>query len=444
MLQVGPLASHALRIVVADDSDADRKVVRQLLSSERNFVIDEAADSDRLASLVGDGEVDCVLIDTLLGAESGFAIHERLLSMCKNPPAMIMLTGNGNENVATKALRCGFDDYLRKPGLEASELTAAILRASVRRHAERMNEDEMLRLSAQALRDRTTGLPNRQYLDERLAALIASGERQSRARPPSHDQRFAVMLIGINAFTQVNDSFGHAVGDAAIKAFADRLRDAAHISDCFGRFEQDKFLYIIEGQVSSEAVELTARHLVDTLSLPIQLDAVGLNLSASIGVAFYPADGSAAGTLLLAAHRAMQAARSSGSGHLLAADAPLIAGAGQLAEVPIGDADPGASVDHSAGEETARDGPAAIRREDNQRSERRNRVLKRGLVLTNNGFSTVDCVLHDMSAHGACLVMEAAYAVPSRFRLLVTENGAEFAAEKRWQRGNAVGVRFIA
>jgi hypothetical protein len=88
-------------------------------------------------------------------------------------------------------------------------------------------------------------------------------------------------------------------------------------------------------------------------------------------------------------------------------------------------------------------GREGVHREENRRNERRQRVLKRGKILTNDGFSTVDCVIRDLSERGARVVVEAECATQLRFSLLFMDTGFEQHAERRWQKGREIGVRFV-
>ncbi len=118
--------------------------------------------------------------------------------------------------------------------------------------------DEVEYLSRMAKYDRLTGLPNRNFLEDRLQSLIASGER--------HGTAFSLFLIDVNNFRQINDIYGHAVGDQALKAFARQLMLTARTSDSLGRFGGDEFLYLIDRDVTFESVERACRRLSSALA----------------------------------------------------------------------------------------------------------------------------------------------------------------------------------
>ena len=477
MLNIDNDPNHTIRVVVADNDDADRKSVLDLLRADNRFVVESVTNPEGLMALLDGRDVDCVVVDQVLGTESGFAIHDWVVARYPNPPAIVMLTASGDERIAIKAFRCGFSNYVRKKALDARELITAILHSVRRRQSERQQRAEMERLAKLALRDRITGLPNRQFLEERLSVLIASGKRLSRSGRQKPGKCFAILTIDIDAFKAINDSFGHAVGDLALIAFADRLRRVARASDVFGRLGDDEFLYVIESDASTETVELACRRLADVLSFSIELEAVGLELSPSIGAAIYPIDGKTAKELLSAADRAMRTAQTIDSGYSLAASSRRLHEAGLSADHGMDRvaaaiaaqspelADPAArkarsdeefafiwQADRESGVRRSDDAPVAhdevgdrpaVHREENRRNERRNRVLKRGKILALDGFSTIDCVIRDLSQHGARVVAEVECATQPRFSLLIVDSGLKHPAERRWQRGREIGVRFV-
>ncbi len=466
MLQPDTLPDQTLRIVVADSARVDREMVSRLLRVDRTCVVEEAANEDALMALLARGDVSCVLIERSLGEESAFAINDRIRESYPRLPVVIMLASAGREEIAVKAFRCGFSDYLKKQSLTARNLSDAVLRAVGRRRAEVLQEAELEYLAKLARLDRLTGLPNREFLEERLSVLGEGGRR--------HQSPFALLVIDINEFDKINKTFGHVTGDAALKAFAGRLKQVARASDVFGRLGADQFLYMIDWEVTAERTELACRRLAEALTFSIDLENVGLALSCSIGAAIYPRDGDSPATLLHAANQALEAAKAPGGGYSLAGAPPIAivtpiptAGAramrateatasgrpgtpragrdapegGQLslmlAETMNGHAHlPGSMTPASLGAE-------GIHREGNRRAERRNRVLKRGVLITNDGFSTIDCIIRDISTQGAHITVQDEYVADPSCSLLVVESGKKFTAETRWQNGRDIGVRFL-
>ena len=241
------------------------------------------------------GGFDCIIVDTTVGDRSSLELHENIVQNYDHAPPMILLTAEGSIKSVLKAFRNGLSDYVSMDHDFGGELLQAI-RQAVERGSRRMLIEEIEHLSKLANYDRLTGLANRNVLNDRLVSLIAGGER--------HGVPFSLFLIEINNFKQINDVHGHTTGDQAIRAFARKLTLTCRSSDTVGRLQGNEFMYLIDRGVSEEAVELACNRLASALSFSVQLDAVDLTLSASIGAAMFPADGRTADELMKAAGEA--------------------------------------------------------------------------------------------------------------------------------------------
>jgi diguanylate cyclase (GGDEF)-like protein len=164
--------------------------------------------------------------------------------------------------------------------------------------------EEQTRLTHQAMHDALTGLPNRLlFLDRLTHALDLSSRRLSRT---------AVLFVDLDRFKVINDVAGHAAGDIALVAVAERLREAVRISDTVARLGGDEFVVLCEDLVGgiSEAEEL-AQRIAATVAEPLHLADREVFVSASIGVALAGTTDDA-DTLLAHADRAMYLAKQRG------------------------------------------------------------------------------------------------------------------------------------
>jgi two-component system cell cycle response regulator len=435
--------TRTVRIVVAEHNASERQMICQVLKAVKNFIVEDAPNQAALMARLAHGDVDCVTIDRMIGPDSGFDVAERIRSRLPEPPAFVMLVGASDELTATKAFRCGFSDYVKKKSLSSRELINAIVHAVERRDVASRQRAELEQLAKLALRDRLTGLPNRTLIEERLLLLIAGAKR--------HGKPFAVLKIDVNGLKSINDSFGLAVGDTALRAFADRLKEISRASDFFGRIGDDEFLYLTDHGVSPELMNRARDRLTRELAFSIELESVGLNLSASVGAALFPIDGKTQSEILGAADRAMQAAKAS------AAAAPVDASpAEDASRSEAADAEPMAGVLETilVGSRAESGTPMVARpmadaaaapahRYENRRSARRNRVLKRGMMVVNDGYSTINCLIRDLSTSGARVTTEDEYMGTDKFSLVIMDSGRRLPAEMRWQRGRELGVRFL-
>ena len=165
-----------------------------------------------------------------------------------------------------------------------------------RSHAERM--------AHQANHDALTGLPNRSLLNDRIAQALAQARRA--------DQHVAVLFLDLDGFKVVNDSFGHAFGDALLCSVAARLATVVRESDTIARLGGDEFVILLRNLARAEDAVHVASKVLAAFSEPLQQDARDLHLSVSIGISVFPEDGDTCDTLLKHADVAMYRAKAQG------------------------------------------------------------------------------------------------------------------------------------
>jgi diguanylate cyclase (GGDEF)-like protein/PAS domain S-box-containing protein len=160
------------------------------------------------------------------------------------------------------------------------------------------------RLAFLAQYDSLTGLPNRALLSDRFSLVIALARR--------HGRPVAVLFIDLDKFKAVNDSLGHAAGDEVLCATAQRLKGLVREDDTVARISGDEFAVILGALARPEDAALVAQKIIEKLAAPLQVAGQELFVTASIGIAAFPADGDDPETLLGAADAAMYRAKQSG------------------------------------------------------------------------------------------------------------------------------------
>ncbi|MFM0346075.1 diguanylate cyclase domain-containing protein [Paraburkholderia sp. RL17-347-BIC-D] len=155
-----------------------------------------------------------------------------------------------------------------------------------------------------ATHDVLTGLPNRVLFMEKLESAIDEATRR--------EEGLAVLFVDLDRFKQINDQFGHAVGDKVLVAVARRLKQVLCSADVVARLGGDEFIVLIEGPRSAEAAPAIASRIMATLNEELRVDGQGMTVGASIGISQFPDDSGTAEELLLNADAAMYAAKSGG------------------------------------------------------------------------------------------------------------------------------------
>lgn len=163
--------------------------------------------------------------------------------------------------------------------------------------------------------DALTGLPNRSLLYDCLQQAILQAQRQNTA--------LAVVLIDLDHFKQANDTLGHAAGDRLLEEVAGRLRCSIRQSDIVARFAGDEFVAVFPGVGSADQMTGLLDKLLANFQTPCRLNDIDWPITASLGVAFYPADGRDAQSLLDAADEAMYEVKRTGrNGYHIASPIP--------------------------------------------------------------------------------------------------------------------------
>jgi diguanylate cyclase (GGDEF)-like protein len=177
------------------------------------------------------------------------------------------------------------------------------LRARTRREVARLESSED-KLYEQAHHDSLTGLPNQRLLSDRIGQALAHAHRL--------ESRAAILFLDLDRFKNVNDSLGHAMGDALLRAVADRLRALVREEDTVARLGGDEFVILLPDTQHDDDARHVAEKIIAELARPIRVGDQSISVGVSIGIAQYPDDALDAENWLACADRAMYAAKDSG------------------------------------------------------------------------------------------------------------------------------------
>jgi diguanylate cyclase (GGDEF)-like protein len=169
------------------------------------------------------------------------------------------------------------------------------------------------RLRETAVRDGLTGLYNRRAFDDFLPQALARQDRQGGS--------LALLLLDLDSFKKLNDTFGHPAGDAALRHTARLLERHLRRGDQAARFGGEEFVVMLPGTDDSGARQLAERVRVAIHEASLVFEGARLRVTASFGVAVWPTDGKEPQALLAAADRALYSAKQSGRNKVVAASA---------------------------------------------------------------------------------------------------------------------------
>ncbi len=152
--------------------------------------------------------------------------------------------------------------------------------------------------------DELTGLANRLLFIDRLNLSISLAQRAN--------VQLALLFIDLDGFKEVNDSYGHNVGDLLLKQVSNRLLSSIRESDLVGRIGGDEFLVLLQNTTSNKYISHIAQHIVKQLSDDFIINGQTINISCSIGIALYDGEDEASKTLIERADKAMYEVKESG------------------------------------------------------------------------------------------------------------------------------------
>ncbi|MEA2499274.1 MAG: hypothetical protein QOH26_1679 [Actinomycetota bacterium] len=259
------------QILLVEDDPADAFLVRELLSGLRleGFGITHVRNLSDALDAIRSTEVACVLLDLGLPDGNGLAVVERVLETRPDVP-VVVLTGLADEDVATRAVHRGAQDYLVKHSVDGLLLARSVRYAIERKRLE-------TELSHQALHDSLTGLPNRLLFLDRLRIALAKAERR--------DSTLAVLFLDLDNFKLINDSLGHDAGDAVLKQVGLRLEDMMRDGDTVARLGGDEFTILCDDLASIDQVADLSERIIAALAGPFEVQGREIYVGASMGIA---------------------------------------------------------------------------------------------------------------------------------------------------------------
>ena len=162
-------------------------------------------------------------------------------------------------------------------------------------------EEEIGRTEHLALHDALTGLPNRRLLEDRMTNMLERAER--------NHSRAAILMVDLDGFKQINDTYGHAAGDEFLREVALRLGKVVRRADTLARSGGDEFTVLVSDILQPNGPQVLAQKLLKELDRPIAVRQLQLRVSGSIGMAVYPDDGETAESLCARADADMYRAK---------------------------------------------------------------------------------------------------------------------------------------
>jgi two-component system, cell cycle response regulator len=298
------------RILVVDDRRSSYERLTAMLGHEH--VVDVEPDPNGALFRTAEGDYDLMIVSLGLQNFDGLRLCSQLRSLDRTRSLPILALCEPDETAKLmRGLEIGINDYLLRP-IDKNELLARV-RTQIRRkrYTERLRDNVQLSIEA-AITDGLTGLYNRRYMESHLSTLVE--QASGRSKP------LAVLVLDIDYFKSINDTYGHDAGDDVLREFAIRVRKSIRGIDLACRYGGEEFVIVMpetDMAVAATVAERLRRRIA-TEPFPIERGRRSIDVTISIGIAAIEAQGDTAANLLKRADQALYRAKRDGRNRVVA------------------------------------------------------------------------------------------------------------------------------
>jgi diguanylate cyclase (GGDEF)-like protein len=300
------MADDAFDVLVVEDEPSSRRLIQTIVEG-RGHRVEAVADAESAWTAFERGRHPLIVLDWMLPGMDGGEFCRRIRATPDTEDVYILfVTGlEGSEHLSA-ALEAGASDFLGKAALgDQIEVRLAIAERHVRRALARRRLEE--ELAKDALHDPVTSLPNRQLFVERLHQAARRSKRKEQ-------HMFAVLIVDLFEFKDVNKTHGRDVGDRVLIEVARRLEQCIRGLDTVARFGGDDFAILLDGMNDVSDPTRVCNRVHQSMSLPVSIDGQQIAMSVAIGMAISLTGFKEPEDLVLDAQKALMRAKAEGPG----------------------------------------------------------------------------------------------------------------------------------
>jgi two-component system cell cycle response regulator len=264
------------KVLLIEDNQDHSFLVKSNLESATEFGVDVMESGEKgLEAIEQKGDTyDIVLLDYSLPGQNGLDVLKRIVFVNPDMP-VIVITGLGSEAVAVEIMKAGAYDYIIKTGDYYRNIGGIITKVLEQHKIKLLNSQFQKKLEEKASRDFLTGTFNRHRFNEMFEHEL---ERARRYKNP-----LVMAMIDMDRFKQINDTFGHKMGDYALVCVSNILRQELRASDVISRFGGDEFIVMLP-ETDKEAAERTFNRVQKAIDAFNQKKEIPAELSISVGL----------------------------------------------------------------------------------------------------------------------------------------------------------------
>ncbi|MFH2064656.1 MAG: diguanylate cyclase [Pseudomonadota bacterium] len=292
-----------------EDMDDDYNKLKSVLSSFEPSRLLHAKTFGQAFGLIQKEQIDLILLDYQLPSGNGIEfLMEMDVRNIEIP--VVVITGQGDEMIASRVIQAGAYDYLPKSKLSAKPLSRIISNALEKFKLKQEVKQAVNKMAEMSVIDELTGLNNRRYLMEALVRETSRVER--------YHTDLAVCILDLDHFKEINDAHGHPVGDKVLKFVAALLKRTVRRNDIACRYGGEEFAVLFPDTSMDDAIQICERFRAQVENSSISHNHLEISVTVSIGLAkFSPLKKDSMESIINLADQAMYEAKSNGRNRII-------------------------------------------------------------------------------------------------------------------------------
>ncbi len=297
------------RILIVEEREEAARRMREVLEPQHRVKV-EADRNDAIVSARG-GDFDLIIVSLAMAGQEGLRLCSQLRSTPETRGVPILVIVDDGDNPAlARALDIGVNDYLMRP-IDRNELVARVkTQFKKKRYSDKLKQN--LELSVEmAVTDQLTGLYNRRYMSGHLGNLLQDSV--------DRDKPLSFLIIDIDYFKSINDTFGHDIGDEVLRQFGKRIVSNVRGIDLVCRYGGEEFVVVMPDTDLTFAYTVAERVRQQVADVPFEVGTDDpLKITISIGVTVSEGSSDTPGDLLRRADQALYRAKREGRNRVVA------------------------------------------------------------------------------------------------------------------------------
>ncbi len=291
-------------LCVEDNEDALKYIKLMLEDDVKEFYM--ATNGKDGLKMYEEKMPDIILTDINMPEMDGLTMIKRIRETNKNIPILIISAFDDKENLL-EAINIGGNGFIQKPidvDVLYKKLECIARNLQDKIDAKTLKETQINNLYNLAHYDGLTNIPNMFLFQERLQQAISRSKRDNFS--------LGLFFIDLDNFKNVNDTFGHKVGDMTLQRVVNNISSVIREEDVLSRRSGDEFLLLLEGIKNKSDLEVLANKIIKATTMKVTVEDKSVSISSSIGIAIYPKDAQTPEELIHKADLAMYNVKNSG------------------------------------------------------------------------------------------------------------------------------------